>query len=427
MKNALRISIAVTVISFSLSAQNLVPNPGFESLKQTPCDHVGDKIADYIGSWQQGSTGEAGIACDNNGKCETSCAKGNTTGYGEEVPHGGHNVGWVCCCKSPGSRSYLGVTLAMPLTVGREYYFEMFVSVPEHTTYYTGNIGVCLRTGAFAQAIEAPIYGTPQVNNEELISVTNGWAKVSGKFVADKAYTWMLLGNFKANTETVMKSVDSPVPGGSKCHCCFYLDDVLLRAVSNLSVSGDSVVNIGATATLTAKGGTTYSWADIRSPKVVLGTGAELKIPVNRRTTFRVTSDDDFMDVTVEVRKKTLVYQDALNGRKVRKGRIVNVHNEEITVQVHDKNEVDGDSISLYYGDSLVAEHVALTKKKQSFTIKVNKDCPKQLVLYAENLGSVPPNTAEITIKDGKQSTSIVLGSDFKWSDSIMLVYKEED
>jgi hypothetical protein len=103
------------------------------------------------------------------------------------------------------------------------------------------------------------------------------------------------------------------------------------------------------------------------------------------------------------------------------------VHSDEIIVSVHDKNEIDGDSISLYYGDSLIVEHLALTKKKQSFTIKVDKNYPRQIILYAENLGSIPPNTAELTIKDGKETTDIVLGSDFKWCDSIMILYKKED
>ena len=159
---------------------------------------------------------------------------------------------------------------------------------------------------------------------------------------------------------------------------------------------------------------------------MIIGTDAVLKIKVSRKTTFRVKSGDDYIDLTVNVRKTTPAYTETINGRKVRKGRNVIVHHEEIVIQVHDKNEVDGDSIALYYGDSLVTQHVSLGKRKQSFTIKVDKYTPRQLILYAENLGSVPPNTAALTIKDGRDTTDVVLGSDFKFCDSVMLTYKED-
>lgn len=428
MKSLLQVLITVLLFAGYAAAQNLVPNPGFESLKKQPCAHISaGELDQYINNWSTCGTGHAEIACDNSTDgCEVSSAPENQSGYGQETAHGGHNMGWVITCGGVNSRSYLGTNLSQALITGNEYYFEMYVSACDRSPYFTNNIGVAFFTSSYANSTEHSFITPPEVNSNEVVSVADGWVKISGKFTAHDKYTYMMIGNFKSQETTTTQSRNA-MTGGSRCHCCYYVDDIVVRPTSQLTLTGDTLVNIGATARLVAGSSAQYSWVDIRNPDVVLGTDSILNIPVSKRTTFRVSNGDMAKEITVNVKKSAPVYQSDLNGRKVRKGRTVTVHNNEIVVSVHDKNEVDGDSISLYYGDSLVVEHLALTKKKQSFTIKVDKNYPRQIILYAENLGSVPPNTAELTIKDGKETTDIVLGSDFKWCDSIMILYKKED
>jgi hypothetical protein len=264
-----------------------------------------------------------------------------------------------------------------------------------------------------------------------VIDQTKGWYKVSGTFVAEDNYTYVIIGNFFTHENTTVKVMpqaefyDSPHTYRTNM-AAYFIDDFMLReAKFNIAVKGDTLVNTGTTATLIASGGTTYTWADKERPDVIIGGGDELKVTMNKQRTFIVRSEGDSALITVNVRKPTSAYMSELNGRKVRKGRNIEIHNDEITIQVFDKNEVDGDSISLYYGDSLIVEHLAITHKKVSFTIKIDKSQPKQIVLFAENQGTTPPNTACIIIKDGRKSTDVVLQSDFKYCDSVMLTYKE--
>ena len=67
------------------------------------------------------------------------------------------------------------------------------------------------------------------------------------------------------------------------------------------------------------------------------------------------------------------------------------------TIEIHfyDNAEIDGDSISLFMNNVLVFEHVRLSDKPHIVKFAV-KDLSEtnELVMVAENLGSIPPNTS---------------------------------
>ncbi|MEO7312837.1 MAG: hypothetical protein ABIX01_20805 [Chitinophagaceae bacterium] len=68
---------------------------------------------------------------------------------------------------------------------------------------------------------------------------------------------------------------------------------------------------------------------------------------------------------------------------------------DSIEFRFYDNAEVDGDSISVYLNQRLVETHIRLTEK--AYVIKIataNLHAENELVMVAENLGSIPPNTA---------------------------------
>ncbi len=77
----------------------------------------------------------------------------------------------------------------------------------------------------------------------------------------------------------------------------------------------------------------------------------------------------------------------------------------EIEVDFYDNGEVDGDTISVYLNGRLLASHRGLTTEPITFKIKIDADNPEQeIVMVAENLGTIPPNTALMIAKfDGKR------------------------
>lgn len=71
----------------------------------------------------------------------------------------------------------------------------------------------------------------------------------------------------------------------------------------------------------------------------------------------------------------------------------------EIKIEVYDNGEIDGDSVSIYHNNALIKSHMRLSEKPISFTIAVSQSEPHhEIILVAENLGSIPPNTSVMIV-----------------------------
>ncbi|PVD52276.1 hypothetical protein DC498_11170 [Terrimonas sp.] len=79
--------------------------------------------------------------------------------------------------------------------------------------------------------------------------------------------------------------------------------------------------------------------------------------------------------------------------------------NEEIRVDFYDNGEIDGDTISVFFNNKLILSGKRLTDKPLSLNLKLDPDREdNELVMYADNLGSIPPNTAlMVATIDGKR------------------------
>ncbi len=99
---------------------------------------------------------------------------------------------------------------------------------------------------------------------------------------------------------------------------------------------------------------------------------------------------------------------------------------DSVTITLYDNGEIDGDSVSLYLNGTLLRQHVRLTAEPQVLTIAIDKSLPvNKLLLFAENLGRLPPNTAlmEVTIR-GK-TYDLFMSTDYKRNASVELSLQE--
>ncbi len=77
---------------------------------------------------------------------------------------------------------------------------------------------------------------------------------------------------------------------------------------------------------------------------------------------------------------------------------------DSVRIDLYDNGEIDGDSVSLYLNDQLIVTHLKLQEQPRTVWLVIDKSRPvNKLILFAENLGRLPPNTAlmEVTL-DGK-------------------------
>lgn len=71
----------------------------------------------------------------------------------------------------------------------------------------------------------------------------------------------------------------------------------------------------------------------------------------------------------------------------------------EIKISLYDNGEIDGDTVSIYHNNKLIRSHMRLSQKPISITININAAQPQhELVMVAENLGFIPPNTSVMII-----------------------------
>ena len=121
---------------------------------------------------------------------------------------------------------------------------------------------------------------------------------------------------------------------------------------------------------------------------------------------------DPVKPVVLEERKNELVRQ-------------ITVDHDSVNVSLYDNGVVDGDSITLLYNKEVVTQHLRLTEKAVSFTLKISRTGKNELVMYAENMGSIPPNTALMVIYDGNKRYEVTIRSTGKTNGAVSFKLKE--
>lgn len=102
----------------------------------------------------------------------------------------------------------------------------------------------------------------------------------------------------------------------------------------------------------------------------------------------------------------------------------INVYNNVIHFEVKDYLREDNDTISVYHNRQLLLEKIRIAKKPKKFVLRLNRRSElHEIVLYAENLGSVPPNTSILTIIDGDRKHKVMIESTKETSAVIYLRY----
>jgi hypothetical protein len=121
------------------------------------------------------------------------------------------------------------------------------------------------------------------------------------------------------------------------------------------------------------------------------------------------------------------IYKDSLVGRDYFAGRAVTPANryvmntDSVEIRFMDNGIVDGDTISVFYNGQLIVPKLGLKEKPYIIKIPLYQAYPNRLVIYAESLGSFPPNTALVRIIAGKKEESFLLSSSMSKSGSIEL------
>jgi hypothetical protein len=98
----------------------------------------------------------------------------------------------------------------------------------------------------------------------------------------------------------------------------------------------------------------------------------------------------------------------------------------EIKIELYDNGEIDGDTVSIYHNNTLIKSHMRLSQKPISLTIGVNPSQPHhELIMVAENLGSIPPNTSVMIITTVSNRYEVFISSSEQKNAKVVLDLKK--
>ena len=105
----------------------------------------------------------------------------------------------------------------------------------------------------------------------------------------------------------------------------------------------------------------------------------------------------------------------------------ITIEQPTFKLDFYDNGEIDGDSISVFYNGKVVLSHKRLSDKPISLTLSLDKNAKENIVtMYAENLGTIPPNTALMIVTDGNKRYEVRIESDLGKSGSVIFEHENK-
>lgn len=197
-------------------------------------------------------------------------------------------------------REYLQVELLVPLTIGNDYYAEIYVSAAETSKYVTNNIGMYFSP----EFIDLPdqtdnLPFIPQIKSTDVIEDTTNWVKVSGRFTATTNARYLIIGNFSDNINTYLKIQDK---NSLSISAYYFIDDMSVKYTCR---SNDTSLSIckGETVTL-ASTNNIVQWALASAPDSIISTSPQLDVSPQTTTVYVATyncGETSLFEVLVDV------------------------------------------------------------------------------------------------------------------------------
>ncbi|HRD51732.1 MAG TPA: hypothetical protein PKY96_03705, partial [Flavobacteriales bacterium] len=199
------------IAALPCKAQNLVPNHSFE--EYDTCRVVNDVYypdTGPLGWFSAAGTPDHFMSCLPNATFNSA----PYNAFAFQYPQDGQCYAGVTTYRAipPNIREYFMVQLVEPLVIGQQYYVSFYASVgwggyPSNPLawLYTSKMGMLFTMQPRQWVLNDP-YPVPlnfaHVYTSELITDTVGWTLVSGSFVADSAYQYIMMGNHFDNADT---------------------------------------------------------------------------------------------------------------------------------------------------------------------------------------------------------------------------------
>lgn len=130
--------------------------------------------------------------------------------------------------------------------------------------------------------------------------------------------------------------------------------------------------------------------------------------------------------VDIEQSDTLLTLQKALHlqPREKELVKTVSVDTSLIKLEFYDDAVIDNDTITVLVNNKLLLYRQMLTDKPLTLTFNAFPGTEYELVMYADNLGTIPPNTALMVVTAGAQRMEVFMSSSEQKSAAVKFIYR---
>ena len=147
----------------------------------------------------------------------------------------------------------------------------------------------------------------------------------------------------------------------------------------------------------------------------------------NEYNQFMVSSSEEGRHRLMQVKGGDGIKPLSLQKRDIEVQKVITVEAKILKLAVWDNERVDGDKISLSLNGKWILRNYEIVKEKHNFEIELIPGQVNQLVFFAENLGTIPPNTSAINIQYEGYNKTHIMRSNLDKSGSINFFFEEEE
>jgi hypothetical protein len=148
----------------------------------------------------------------------------------------------------------------------------------------------------------------------------------------------------------------------------------------------------------------------------------EMDQPENKKLPIKI-------DAVVKVQIPETPPAAQIATRKIETIRTVDISKDSLVLSLFDNGVVDGDTVTVLVNGKVVWPKVALREQSVNKTIYLTPEMGDSIsvVMYAENLGTIAPNTGLLVVREGGKDHEIRFSGDLKKNSAIILKRKRQE
>jgi len=142
--------------------------------------------------------------------------------------------------------------------------------------------------------------------------------------------------------------------------------------------------------------------------------------PIKKKKVINQPNSDNLKK---NVAPKVAINPKSKTDRKIEKIRDIVFSNDSLLLSFYDNGTIDGDTVSITLNGKVLVENLGLTANAFRITIPagIKQGDSLVLVMHAESLGLIPPNTGLLIIQDGSARHEIRFEGDLQKSSAVVL------